>query len=437
MSPLAWYLTAGVLLCAMAVAATLIRRLPLSTAVVYLPLGWVLGSREIGALDIDLVRHAATVEQIAGVVILFSLFSAGLKIRLPPWNRMWWLAVRMAYGAMSLTVVLIALAGVWLFGLSAGMAVLLAGILAPTDPVLASDVEVEDPFHLRSLNFALTSEAGLNDGSAFPVVLLGLTMLAGPMDAAARWHWVLVDVCWGTTAGLAAGYAVANLVGRCVLYLRRSRGQAIGLGYFLAPGLIALSYGAGDLIGAYGFLSVFACAVSLRWIEMKQSRSGELPQLPLIAADRGNLYSAAADPDVAPLFLVELLLQFTEQLEQLGEIVVVVIVGALLSHDGLAWNLVLKLLLVFVLFRPAAVYTALAGARVDRSERALMAWFGIRGIGSVYYLTFAIQNGLPSGDVGDVTRLVLAAIAMSVVMHGLSVTPLMHRYAQRHDAGGD
>jgi NhaP-type Na+/H+ or K+/H+ antiporter len=419
----------------MAVLATLIRRLPLTTAVVYLPLGWILGPHGLNAIDIDSVQHAATLEQIAQVVILFSLFSAGLKIRLSPWSRMWQLAFRLAYGSMIITVALVAVAGIWLFGLPPGMAILLGGILAPTDPVLASDVEVEDPFHLRALNFGLTSEAGLNDGSAFPVVMLGLTMLAGPMDAAARWRWLLLDVGWATAAGLAAGYGVANLVGRSVLYLRESRGQAIGLGYFLAPGLIALSYAAGDLVRGYGFLSVFACAVTLRWIEMAQSRPGELPELPLIAADRGNLYTAAADPQIAPLFLVELLLQFTQQLEQLGEVLIVVIVGVLLSHDGLAWNLVVRLLLLFFLIRPAAVFIALAGAPLDRSEHALIAWFGIRGIGSVYYLAFAIQHGLPAGSAHDLTRLVLAAVAMSVAMHGMSVTPLMHWYAHSHGAG--
>jgi NhaP-type Na+/H+ or K+/H+ antiporter len=435
MSAVAWYLTVGLLLCAMAVLATLIRRLPLTTAVVYLPLGWLLGPHGTNVVDIDAVRDAVALQHIAQVVILISLFSAGLKLRVAPSSRMWWLALRLAYGSMAITVLLAAIVGRWLFALAPAMAILLAGILAPTDPVLASDVEVQDPYHLRSLNFALTSEAGLNDGSAFPVVLLGLSMLTGSLDAAARWRWILLDVCWASAAGLAAGYAVANIVGRSVLYLRRSRGQAIGLGYFLAPGLIAISYATGELVGAYGFLSVFACAVSLRWIELHESGGKTLPQLPLIAVDRKNLYATAADPDVAPVFLVELLLQFTVQLEQLGEVVIVVIVGVLLSHDGLQWHLIPGLLLLFVVIRPAAVYCGLLGAPMGRSDRALIAWFGIRGIGSVYYLAFAAEHGLRPDTAHQVTQLVLAAIATSIAVHGLSVTPLMAWYDRSHDTG--
>jgi len=173
MEPLTWYFVAGIVLCAMAIAATLIRRLPLSTAMLYLPIGWALGPHGIDAFHIHIVNDAAIVEQITKAIILISLFSAGLKMRLPITSRLWFLSLRLAFLSMLITVALIALAGIFLFGLPTGVAILMGGILAPTDPVLASDVQVDNPYQLGALRFGLTSEAGLNDGSAFPFVLLG------------------------------------------------------------------------------------------------------------------------------------------------------------------------------------------------------------------------------------------------------------------------
>jgi NhaP-type Na+/H+ or K+/H+ antiporter len=126
--------------------------------------------------------------------------------------------------------------------------------------VLASDVQVDTPYQLGALRFGLTSEAGLNDGSAFPFVLLGLMLLTKPADSADLWRWCGIDFCWGILAGLAVGFGAAALVGKYVLHLRTVHRSAVGLGFSLAPGLIALSYALGALAHGYGFLSVFACA---------------------------------------------------------------------------------------------------------------------------------------------------------------------------------
>ena len=430
MNPQQWYLFAGVLLCAMAIAATLIRRLPLSTAMLYLPIGWALGPHGLNAIPIDLVTHVFAVEQITKAIILVSLFSAGLKMRVRITSRLWLLSLRLAFVSMVITVALIALTGKFLFGLPLGAAILMGGILAPTDPVLASDVQVEDPYQLGALRFGLTSEAGLNDGSAFPFVILGLLLLAKPVQSADLWHWFAVDFVWGTCAGLAVGFGVAALVGNYVLHLRTVHRAAVGLGFFLAPGLIALSYGLGELAHGYGFLSVFTCAVTLRWLEMRSSGPG-VPELPLVTADRDARFEAAVDPSTAPIFLVELLLQFTDQLEQIGELIVVVLVGALLTPATFIGNNIADLLLLFFLIRPMAVLLGLAGTPLGRVEKGLIAWFGIRGVGSLYYLAYAIQHGLPEPRVGAVANTVLAAIAISVAMHGITVTPLMTWYTRR------
>lgn len=417
----------------MAIAATLIRRLPLSTSMLYLPLGWALGPNGLDAIHIHIVNDAAVVEQITKAIILLSLFSAGLKMRLPITSRLWFLSLRLAFVSMVVTVALIALAGVFLFGLSPAMAILMGGILAPTDPVLASEVQVDDPYQLGALRFGLTSEAGLNDGSAFPFVLLGLMLMTKPFQASAAWRWFGIDFCWGTLAGLAVGFGVAAVVGKYVLHLRTVHRHAVGLGFFLAPGLIALSYAIGEIVHGYGFLSVFACAVTLRWIEMRRAHPGKPPQLPLIAAAGApdTRFKAAVDPSTASLFLVELLLQFTDQLEQIGELVIVVIVGALLTFATFDLQNVLRLLLLFFIIRPVAIFVGLAKTPLGIPEKSLISWFGIRGIGSLYYLAYAIERGLSPSSTDGVANTVLAAIAMSVVMHGITVTPLMNWYSRQ------
>ncbi len=281
-------------------------------------------------------------------------------MRLPITSRLWFLSLRLAFLSMLITVGLISLAGIFLFGLPAGIAILMAGILASTDPVLASDVQVDNPYQLGALPFGLTSEAGLNNGSAFPFVLLGLMLLTKPADSADLWRWFGIDFCWGTFAGLALGFGVAALVGKYVLHLRTVHRSAVGLGFFLAPGLIALSYALGELAHGYGFLSVFACAVTLRWLEMKSAAPGTTPELPLIVVSSDVRFEAAVNPSTAPLFLVELLLHFTDQLEQIGELVIVVLVGAVLTPATFAGKNIAGLLLLFFIIRPLAVLVGLA-----------------------------------------------------------------------------
>src|SRR5581483_399334 len=206
-----------------------------------------------------------------------------------------------------------------------------------------------------------------------------------------------------------------------------------GLGFFLAPGLIALSYALGELAHGYGFLSVFACAVTLRWLEMKSATPGNVPELPLIAVGTDARFEAAVNPSTAPLFLVELLLQFTDQLEQIGELVIVVIVGALLVPATFATKNLGDLLLLFFIIRPIAIFIGLARTPLGTVEKGLIGWFGIRGIGSLYYLAYAIQRGLPRSRMEAVANTVLAAIAISVAMHGMTVTPLMNWYARQRE----
>jgi NhaP-type Na+/H+ or K+/H+ antiporter len=434
-----WFLIAGGLLIFMALAGSILKRLPLSTAMVYLAVGVALGPLGLGLLQLDLVRNAPLIERVAEVAVLISLFSAGLKLRIPLSEGRWRLPARLAFGSMTLTVGLIALAGVVGLGLPLGAAILLGGLLAPTDPVLASDVQVEHPGDRDRLRFSLTGEAGLNDGSAFPFVMLGLGLLGLHELGAYGWRWLAVDVLWSVVGGLAIGWLLGTLVGRLVLYLRREHKEAVGLDDFLGLGLIALAYGVALLLHSYGFLAVFAAGLALRRIEMQSNEQQGTEPAPEAMLSGGaperteQAERLATDPDHAPAYMAQAVLGFSEQLERIGEVAVVVLVGGLLSAGHVPAETLWLAPLLFLVIRPISVWVGALGSRSSGAQRRLIAWFGIRGIGSVYYLAYAAQHGLDPALAQRLGALVLSLVAVSIVVHGISVTPLMRRY-QREQA---
>lgn len=368
-------------------------------------------------------------ERIAEVAVLVSLFTAGLKLRIPLGDRRWLLPLRLAVVSMTVTVGLIALAGVYLLGLPLGAAVLLGAILAPTDPVLASDVQVNHAWDRDRVRFGLTGEAGLNDGTAFPFVLLGLGLLGLHDLGVAGWRWWTIDIGWAVAAGIGTGWVLGGGAGRAVLHLRRRHREAVGLDDFLTLGLIALSYGVADLIGGYGFLAVFVAGVSLRRVEMRESGEASREELRSRRKDVEE-DMLATDPQTAPAHLTRQVLRFNEHVERIGEVAVVLVLGSLLSGAVLTPDGWWFVPLLFGLVRPLAVWVGLLGSRVGRHQRWLVGWFGIRGAGSVYYLAYALTHGLPEPLGGELTRLTLTAVAVSIVVHGISVTPLMNVYGR-------
>jgi NhaP-type Na+/H+ or K+/H+ antiporter len=330
---------------------------------------------------------------------------------------------------MALTVAIIALVGVALLGLPLGAAILLGAVLAPTDPVLASDVQVSNVRDEDTVRFGLTGEAGMNDGAAFPFVMLGLGLLGLHDLGEFGWRWLAIDVVWAVAAGLAIGVIVGTAVGRLVVYLRRTHREALGLDDFLTLGLIGLAYGVALLCHSYGFLAVFAAGLALRRIERTET-GAELERVE-DEVNRNPDEEAMTGPKTAPAYMAKALLGFNEQLERVGEAVLVVVVGSLLfiaPIPGAAWWFVPLLLLVI---RPAAAWVGVAREAIAPAQRALIAWFGIRGIGSLYYLMYAIEHGLDHAEAETLLGLTLAVVATSVIVHGISVTPLMERYERK------
>jgi NhaP-type Na+/H+ or K+/H+ antiporter len=425
-----WFLVVGALLIVTVLAGTLVRRLPLTVTMVYLAAGVALGPLGLAAWSYDVLDMPALLERLAEIGVIVSLFTAGLKLRTPLGAPSWRVPLRLAFVAMAITVGLIALLGVVLLELPLGAAVLLGAVLAPTDPVLASDVQLESPSDRDELRFALTAEAGLNDGTAFPFVMLGLALLG--IGDAGTWGatWLARDLVWATVAGLAIGAAAGVGVGRLVVLLRREHAEALGRDEFLALGLILGSYGLALLAHAYGFLAVFAAGLALRAVERRST--GERPPEEVVAAGAvGRADALATDPDCAPAYMADAALAFNEQLERVLEVGLVLFLGAALGPEVLRTTDLWLAAALFLLVRPAAVTLSLVGTRCPAPRVALLSWFGIRGIGSLYYLTYAIGRGVPEDVAQRLVLVTLATVAASIVVHGASARPLLRWYAGR------
>jgi NhaP-type Na+/H+ or K+/H+ antiporter len=408
-----WFLVIGSLLLFMALTAVRIKRLPLSTAIVYIGVGLLLGPSAANQFHVNPMAHSAFLEVATEVAVIVSLFGAGLKLAAPVGDRIWWVPFRLATISMALTVGFMAVIGVALLELPLGAAILLGAILAPTDPVLATEVQVKGPRDVNQLRFSLTGEAGLNDGTAFPMVMLGLGML-GLHDLGDHYErWLLVDVLWASVCGLGVGGMLGAATAWGIHKLGTHGIHSEFMEDFLGLGLIASAYGLALLLLGYGFLAVFAAGFMMHRVELRLD--------PASAQD-------SAGGNVGPLSHISL--KFVEQLERLGEVAILILVGGMLFVDSWQWRYVAAALLLLFLVRPISVGIGLLGARAPAVTQAAIGWFGVRGIGSFYYLMYAIQHGLEEDHAVTLTSVVLVVIGVSILLHGTTVTGIMNLYSK-------
>lgn len=404
---------------------TFVRRLPVTTTIVYLLVGIILGPLGLEIISIDPLRNSAFLERLTELAVIISLFTAGLKLRSPLRHQRWKVPMRLASVSMIVTIGLVALAGWSFLGLPIGAAVLLAAALAPTDPVLASDVQLEHPGDRDRLRFGLTGEAGLNDGAAFPFVMLGLGLMGLHEIGAMGWKWFAVDLVWAVVGGLGIGTLLGTLTGKLVVKMRARQEETFGRDEFIALGLIGSSYGAAIFAHAYGFLSVFAAGLALRQYELRTSGLQESPKNP---QDQREAIEDIDDTGKTSVQVAGAVLGANEQLERIFEIGLVLFLGAMLSRAYLVRDVIWFAPILFLLIRPAAVWVGTLGCKLTGTQRVLVSWFGIRGIGSLYYLMYAIQHGLPQDIARQITPIVLCIVALSIFLHGVSVSPIMRWY---------
>jgi NhaP-type Na+/H+ or K+/H+ antiporter len=265
----------GGLILAAAGLPRLIRELPLSVPMILLLLGGVVGLFEVAAPIPDLHERPPLTERVTEFLVIVSLMGAGLKLDTRFGWRRWAVTWRLLGIAMPLSIVAIALTGWAVLGLVPASALLLDAVLAPTDPVLASDVQVGRPGAGDGprVRFALTSEAGLNDGLAFPFVHLAVAWTLYAQDPGAGWlvEWLAVEVVWKILAGICVGWIAGRLAGYLLFRLPSGAGLAEGKDGFVIVGLTVLAYGLTELAHDYGFLGVFVAALTLRAAERRHA----------------------------------------------------------------------------------------------------------------------------------------------------------------------
>jgi NhaP-type Na+/H+ or K+/H+ antiporter len=405
-----WFLLVGVLLISIGVLGRFLDRLPVSPAMIYLLVGVALGPLALDALELHPQRELELLTTITEIALLIALFTVGVKARVPVSDRRWRLPLRLATVSMLLTIIGVAAAAWGLLGLPPGLALVLGAALAPTDPVLASDVQLRSADDRDSLRFALTGEGGLNDGTAFPFVFLGLGLLGLHEIGSYGWRWLLVDVAWGAMGGIGVGFLVGTGLARGVRRLRAWRDDAVILDEFLLLGVIGFSYGLALLTHTLGFLAVFAAGLALRREDdLEAARRRKIDQSPLTPS----------------------MLNVNEQLERIVEVAIVLLVGAMISTGYWSVAGLALAALLFVVIRPLAVWLGAGPDSPATAPRHLLGWFGIRGIGSVYYALFAAGHELAMGHAETLLSCVFTVVGASILVHGISATPLMHMHQRR------
>jgi NhaP-type Na+/H+ or K+/H+ antiporter len=383
-----------------------LKRLPLTLAILCVALGVLVFSTGLLSFDPDPRTWDTATERLAELVVIISLMGAGLKLDRPPGWRSWATTWRLLIVAMPLTIAAVAFLGWTGLGFSLALALLFGACMAPTDPVLAADVQVGPPKSgdEDEVRFGLTSEAGLNDALAFPFVHLAILAAAGGLATqGGLTDWFTIKLGWKLLAGLAAGWLIGKAFGHLLFRSRR------GLSQF-GDGLIALAatliaYAAAELIHGYGFLAVFVCAVTIRASERDHDFHQEMHD-------------------------------FSDQIERLLMMLLLVLFGGALANgllSSLTWTDALIGLAVVFVVRPVAGLIAMVGSGQPWRERLLLAFLGIRGVGSVYYLAYGINHG----DFGDSERIwavVGFIILVSILVHGVTATPLLARLTRRRAA---
>ena len=423
-----WFLLVGGLLLARGLTSSILKRLPVTPAIIYLAAGLLVGPTVLNVFHFNPLKQSALLEVLTEVAVLISLFSAGVKMPVPVSFARWRTPMLLATVSMAVSVGMVAAFAYYLLGLPLGAGVLLGAILAPTDPVLATDVQIRHPGDRDQLRFTLTCEAGMNDGSAFPFVVLGMGLLGLHELGEFGVRWALVDVLWATAAGIAIGVISGAALARLGWKLRGAPPEHQLMDDFLGLGLIGVVYGLSVLVDAWGFLAVFFAAVALRQTEIKLAGAGQdYPERPPTDSIELGISNASPANEPTPTVSGRSLI-FKEHLERLSELILILLLGGTLFLDSWSWRAAGLALFLFMVARPVSVLAGLLGTRTSWPIRGMVGWFGVRGIGSLYYLMYAIQHGLPEKLSLELIQLTLITVSLSILVHGTSVKPLMSRF---------
>ncbi|PHN07986.1 cation:proton antiporter [Flavilitoribacter nigricans] len=400
-------LIAGIALLGMFILPAVLKRSILTVPIIFVAFGYLIFSLPI---DYPFINPESSnfdrllLEYLSEFIVIISLAAIGIKIdRRPSW-RTWRVGWYLLGIAMPLTILLTALAGFYILGISLSAAVLLGSVLAPTDPVLAGNVQVGPPNKGKEseVRFGLSLEAGLNDGLAFPFVWLAINLESEGYSSDVVWNWLGYEFCLKIAIGLATGALFGYLLSRAFFFLKdhldKKFDSEVKEGIFMVAAVLIV-YSLTEVLHGYGFLSVFVAAVVAR-----QYRSSDT-----IHEETYNSIDQV-EQAILGLFLIFF-----------GGVL------ALNGFEGLGWEHVLIGLLLILIIRPLSGMAAFAFSPLRFREKAALSFLGIRGIGSLYYLAFA-QNKLEEfSDINAVWLVINCTILLSILIHGLSVNAFMSR----------
>jgi len=396
-------------------SSTLHGRAPVAAAVFCLGVGMLAGAWD-ARLGTGALEHARFAQVLAEAALLVCLFGTGLRISTPLELAAWRVPLRLTLVTLPVTIGLIAGAADVFLGLPFPQALLLGAILAPTDPVLAFDLGTPGSEGASAVRFALTAEGALTSSLALPAVLFGLGLCGqhdlGPLAL----RWLTLDLAWALAAGAVLGWVLGALAAQALGRLD-SRGGAGQLGLTeiaLVATLLAFTYGASALAHANGFIAVLAAGIALANGGAPWPRSA--PRWPRVRPHAGRTRALAS---------------LAARVERLAWLAMVIVLGALLTVAKVRPALILFALLVLVAIRPLAALLGMGAARGSQLERQLIAWFGLRGVASLYCVMLAVGEGLATPVATELTAITLGVLATSIALHGLTALPLGGRPADQ------
>lgn len=387
-------LAAGIITLLAAVVPNVLHKKKLPPPVLYLGIGMLLAFAGREYTNFDVMLHAPIIEHLSEFVVIIALTNAGLKIKKPFAWETWKYSLRLLVITMPLTIIGAACLGWWLLGLAPAAAVLFGAIIAPTDPVLAADLQTSRPSKkdLSKVRLGLTSEAGINDGLAFPFTYFAILMVTKGAPYS-QWigEWFVTDVLYRITAGVVigalSGWALYKLIFRLT---SQSHHYSISRG-ILSLSLTLLPYALTELLGGYGFIAVFVAACVFSNNEDKVEH-------------------------------MDTLHDFTEEIERIFVAFLFIVVGVYVFATFSKlwdWTLIATALLVVFVLRPLSGWVALYRTDLSAFQKFALSFYGIRGVGSIYYLMFAFGEAHFAGSY-LLIQLMMVVIVLSVLVHGVS-----------------
>jgi NhaP-type Na+/H+ or K+/H+ antiporter len=349
---------------------------------------WVPGMPEA----VDPVARPRPWEILSEICVIVGLFGTGLRIDRLASRRQWRGTSRLLLVAMPLTILTVALFGWTVGGMTLAGGLLLGAILAPTDPVLAGDVQVGPPHEggEHPVRHTLTTEAGLNDGLAFPFVHLGVALAAAGLSWGLLGEWLWRDLFYRVAAGGLAGAGIGWLLGKLLFdWPRQNALSETGSGVVALAGVL-VAYGATELVEGYGFIAAFVAGLTLRRVETEHAFHRRLHD-----------FSEALEHALTSILLVALGAAFPALWPYLG------------------WSEVTIGVLLLLLIRPLIGWAVLKGTELKARERFVVAFYGVRGIGSIYYLSYAGHHVALANE-GELWAIIAFTIFASTLLHGLT-----------------